>query len=62
MREPNILSVVEILRRVDSDYIERGGTIYPARPVPHPEKADRIRAAWLVFRGKADAIVWPGGQ
>lgn len=23
---------------------------------------NRLRATWLVFTGKADALIWPGGQ
>lgn len=34
----------------------------PARPMGYPNIASRIRAAWLVFTGRADALIWPGGQ
>jgi hypothetical protein len=34
----------------------------PARPIPYYGGFRRFRAAWLVFTGKADALVWPGGQ
>lgn len=37
------------------------GKWVPARP--HPGfLAQRIRAAWAVLRGKADAFTWPEGQ
>jgi hypothetical protein len=37
------------------------GPWIPARPWV-PSLLWRCRAAWLVLRGKADAVVWPGGQ
>ena len=41
------------------------GRWVPARPLPLPGLRGlwgRIRAAWAVVRGKADAFTWPGGQ
>lgn len=32
----------------------------PARPEPFYRKWGRLKAAWLVFTGRADALVWPG--
>ena len=29
----------------------------PARPIPPPLR-DRLRDAWMVLRGKADAVCW----
>jgi hypothetical protein len=34
----------------------------PARPLGYYSLRSRIRLAWMVFTGKADALVWPGGQ
>lgn len=34
----------------------------PARPLGYPALRERLRAAWLVFRGQANALVWPRGQ
>ncbi|CAB4145775.1 hypothetical protein UFOVP1204_65 [uncultured Caudovirales phage] len=39
-----------------------GNVYYPARPVGFASITHRIRAAWLVFTGQADALIWPGGQ
>ena len=61
MRQPSVLSVIEILRRIDTDYIEIDGKIVPARSVPNGN-GNRIKIALMVFRGQADAILWPGGQ
>ena len=38
------------------------GRWVPARALPFLGMFGRWRAAWLVFTGKADALVWPGGQ
>ena len=40
-------------------YIE--GAYVPARPLPG-FLSTRIKAAWLVLTGKADAVIWPKGQ
>ena len=38
------------------------GRWVPARPMQPSGISIRIRAAWMVFTGKADAVVWPEGQ
>lgn len=35
---------------------------FPARPQTTFGVRARLRATWLVFTGRADAVVWPGGQ
>lgn len=37
------------------------GKWLPARPNPGPWNG-RVKAAWEVFRGRADAVRWPGNQ
>jgi len=41
-----------------------GGKWVPARPLNHKVRSIRqkIREAWMVFTGKADALLWPRGQ
>jgi hypothetical protein len=39
-----------------------GKTWYPARPMGFCSIGNRLRCAWMVFTGKADAFVWPDGQ
>lgn len=34
----------------------------PCRPIGPTWLSNRIKAAWLVFTGKADAVIWPAGQ
>lgn len=39
------------------------GQWLPARPVNYRYTFwARVRGAWMVFRGRADAVTWPGGQ
>ena len=39
-----------------------GSIYYPARPLNAGFCGDRLRAAWLVWTGRADVFTWPGGQ
>lgn len=34
----------------------------PCRGINFSSIPTRLKAAWLVFTGKADAVVWPGDQ
>ncbi|HWL04531.1 MAG TPA: hypothetical protein VNQ99_06280 [Xanthobacteraceae bacterium] len=42
--------------------VQIGDGWYPARPEGFSSFLYRVRAAWLVFTGRADALVWPKGQ
>ena len=39
-----------------------GKTWVPARPIAFQSVRERVRATWLVWTGRADALVWPGNQ
>lgn len=55
-------SLVEYVNRGEISSSNDGKSYVPARPMgfwPFPE---RVRIALLVFRGKADAVVWPQDQ
>jgi hypothetical protein len=39
-----------------------GKTYVPARPEGFWSWRERARIAWLVFTGRADAVIWPEGQ
>lgn len=41
---------------------QRGGEWMLSRPLPQYSILTHVRACWLVFTGKADALVWGGGQ
>lgn len=38
------------------------GKLVAARPIAFQSLRERIRATWLVWTGKADALVWPQDQ
>jgi len=40
---------------IDGDWV-------PARPLGRSGLLYRLKAAWTVFTGRADALVWPKGQ
>lgn len=37
----------------------KGGDYEPARPFGHYTLRSRLRLAWMVFKGEADALRWP---
>ncbi len=39
-----------------------GHRIVPARTHRTYTLAQRLRATWLVFTGRADALIWPGQE
>lgn len=40
---------------------DHGGYVI-ARPIGFWSLRTRLKATWLVWTGRADAVVWPGGQ
>lgn len=40
-------------------HTEINGQWQPARPYGYFSLRSRLRLAWLVFTGRADALVWP---
>lgn len=62
MKYPNIFNLFDFYHQVihgpnQQEYAP--GQWGPARPLGFASFKYRIRAAWLVFTGKADAIIWP---
>lgn len=63
-RAPNIYTF-ESLRQVTDGSTQaeiEPGKWAPARPLGFYSIGSRLNAAWMVFTGKADALIWPGGQ
>lgn len=61
MKHPTIRNVVDVVR--DARENECGlpdGRVVPARSEGSQILNSRLRAAWLVFTGQADALVYPG--
>jgi hypothetical protein len=60
-KAPNIWRLDELL-----EYFKGGtralvnGCYVPARPLGFYSLGNRMKAAWMVFTGKADALIWPG--
>lgn len=62
-RYPNICDVVNVVRTASE--IQAGlpdGRYVPARPLGWQSWTMRWKAAWLVFTGRADALLWPGQE
>ncbi len=57
MREPGIIHINSL---AEKPWVQTqiGGRWVAARPEPYSSAFQRWKAAWLVFRGKADALVW----
>lgn len=56
---PNILSVRTVIQSASIVSTQLSdGRYVPARPIGWQSWHIRFRAAWLVFRGDADALVW----
>lgn len=61
MKHPSLLSANDF-RHLKNNTVEINGKWLPARPKGYPSVFSRIHLAWMVFTGKADAVVWPGNQ
>ncbi len=65
MKYPNIIKmspewVLEINGPLAAGSKLPDGRYVPARPVGYPTWRARLRATWLVFTGRADALLWVG--
>jgi len=60
MSHPNIVTVASVLRSEENITQLPSGKWVPARPVGYASLGRRLRAAWLVFTGRADALTWEG--
>jgi len=59
MSYPNITTVAQVLRIASICSVGLpDGRYVPARPMGFQSFNQRVRAAWLVFTGKADALIW----
>lgn len=60
-KAPSIMNVEDVLEN-ENEMQGDDGEYYPARPIGCFGVSYRFKAAWLVFVGKADAVLWPCGQ
>lgn len=59
---PNVWQLKHLLKAVDECAAHINGKWVPARPLGFATIGARIHCAWLVFTGRADALIWPEGQ
>lgn len=59
---PNVWTLRQLFDSANSVSNEINGKWVPARPDGYPTLRSRFRCAWLVFTGKADAVIWPEDQ
>lgn len=56
-------SLADLMRSAATGKTSKDGRhYYPARPLGMTAFGHRIGIAWLVFTGRADAVVWPENQ
>lgn len=58
-KAPSIIRVQDIHKITETCETCIEGVWYPARPIGYFSLLHRVKAAWLVFTGKADALLWP---
>jgi hypothetical protein len=61
-KTPTLYNLEDITKGLSPVGTEIDGKWLPARPLGYYSFKNRLNLAWLVFTGKADALIWPGGQ
>jgi hypothetical protein len=61
-KAPSVYTVDEIYRTRSTTAVNINGKYVVCRPIGLYSVANRFRCAWLVFSGRADALIWPEGQ
>ena len=64
MAYPNVWKLQHLIQSTNEVHTNVPGTDkwVPARPLGMMSFWSRFRPAWLVFTGKADAVIWPANQ
>jgi len=65
MRYPNIINAYELpkwMKTCQAGLVQPDGSTrwVPARLLGFASLGSRLRATWMVFTGRADALHWPG--
>jgi len=57
-------TVSELVKHAQSSSVERNGNWLPVRPLNYQfdSRIARVRLAWAVLTGKADAVFWEGDR
>ena len=61
-KAPIIYGACQLINSANENKANINGEWVIARPVGYFSLRHRIKCAWMVFTGKADALVWPKGQ
>lgn len=61
-KAPSLWRVNELKAHTETCAANINGKWVPCRAVGLDTIRSRIRLAWMVFTGKADALIWPEGQ
>ena len=60
-KHPSVWALRDLVRHAsDGECALINGRWVPARPEGFASFWNRLRAAWLVFTGRADAVTWEG--
>lgn len=59
---PQIFTVEDVQKIRSTVAVKINGNYVPARPLGFQSVFARFKCAWLVFTGRADALIWPEGQ
>ncbi len=62
MRTPGIVTLKNVIEGANSTHAEINGRWVPARPLGYRSWRYRLKATWLVFTGRCDALKWPENQ
>lgn len=59
---PNLFRLDNLLETRNSVAVQINGKWVPARPEGFASLTSRLKITWLVFTGRADAVIWPENQ
>lgn len=65
MKNPTIYKLEQVAKlaiEANPSASNDGKNWVPARPIGYASWRKRVNAAWLVFTGRADAVLWPQEQ
>lgn len=59
---PGVYKIKDLLCANDVQTLLPGRGFVPARPIGFCSFPHRFKAAWMVFTGKGDVVLWDGDQ
>ena len=59
-----MLKLENVLFMISNTQAHINGKWVPARPINYQARSfkEKLKDAWMVYKGKADALVWPENQ